>query len=42
MRTLIRYSGTEHILRILVEGKESEEIETAAKELESFLRAKLV
>lgn len=42
MRTLIRYSGTEHILRILVEGKESEAIESAAKELESFLRAKLV
>lgn len=42
MRTLIRYSGTEHILRILVEGKESEVIESAAKELESFLRAKLV
>lgn len=42
MRTLIRYSGTEHILRILVEGKESEAIESAAKELEGFLRAKLV
>ena len=42
MRTLIRYSGTEHILRILVEGKESEAIESAAKELESFLRSKLV
>lgn len=42
MRTLIRYSGTEPILRILVEGKESEAIESAAKELESFLRAKLV
>lgn len=42
MRTLIRYSGTEHILRILVEGKESEAIESAAKELEDFLRSKLV
>lgn len=42
MRTLIRYSGTEHILRILVEGKESEAIESAAKELEGFLRSKLV
>ncbi|STO97612.1 phosphoglucosamine mutase [Helicobacter canis] len=41
MRTLIRYSGTEPILRILVEGKSAEAIESASKELESFLRSKL-
>lgn len=41
MRTLIRYSGTEPILRILVEGKSAEAIESTSKELESFLRSKL-
>lgn len=41
MRTLIRYSGTEPILRILVEGKSAEAIESTSKELENFLRSKL-
>lgn len=42
MRTLIRYSGTEHILRILIEGKNASALDLAMNELESFLRSKLV
>lgn len=42
MRTLIRYSGTEHILRILIEGRDSSALDSAMSELEAFLRAKLV
>lgn len=36
IRTLIRYSGTENLLRILVEGKEEKAIKKAIKELIEF------
>lgn len=37
MRHLIRYSGTENKLRILLEGKDAKVLDTKMKELEEFL-----
>ncbi|PAF52137.1 phosphoglucosamine mutase [Helicobacter sp. 13S00477-4] len=41
MRHLIRYSGTENKLRILLEGKDRSLLESSLKELSSFLKEKL-
>ncbi len=40
-RIVLRYSGTEPILRLMVEGASETEIETLAEELEEVLREKL-
>lgn len=41
MRHLIRYSGTENKLRILLEGKDKSLLESNMKELSEFLKSKL-
>lgn len=41
IRHLIRYSGTENKLRILLEGKDSKTLETTMQECEAFFRGKL-
>lgn len=41
IRHLIRYSGTENKLRILLEGKDSKALETTMQECEAFFRGKL-
>lgn len=41
MRYLVRYSGTENKLRILLEGKNKEVLESTIKRFEDFLRDKL-
>lgn len=41
MRHLIRYSGTENKLRILLEGKDKSLLESNIKELSEFLKSKL-
>ena len=40
-RVFLRYSGTEPLLRILVEGPESDEVHAIADELEAAVRAEL-
>ncbi|WP_120952741.1 phosphoglucosamine mutase [Helicobacter sp. L8] len=42
IRHLIRYSGTENLLRILLEGKERVLLENKAKELKAFLQEQLL
>jgi len=41
LRTLIRYSGTENLLRVLVEGKDQELVSQRMKELEKFFYDRL-
>ena len=41
MRDLIRYSGTENKLRVLLEGKNKKEVENSMKELVEFFRSVL-
>ncbi|HKD19395.1 MAG TPA: phosphoglucosamine mutase [Thermoanaerobaculia bacterium] len=41
-RVFLRYSGTEPLLRILVEGPDAEEVRTVADRLEEVVRAELV
>jgi len=41
LRPLIRYSGTENLLRILLEGKDEELVSKKVKELEKFFNEKL-
>ncbi len=38
IRDLIRYSGTENKIRLLLEGKDKKEVESSMKELESFIK----
>ncbi|QKF80812.1 phosphoglucosamine mutase [Halarcobacter ebronensis] len=38
IRELIRYSGTENKIRLLLEGKDKKEVEKSMKELESFIK----
>ena len=42
MRHLFRYSGTENLIRILLEGKESDKLEQMMQTCESFFRSELV
>ena len=41
MRVLIRYSGTENLLRILLEGKDEKSLEEAMKRAVKFLKSAL-
>ncbi len=41
LRALVRYSGTEHKLRLLLEGKEQAVLEQAMQELEAFFKKSL-
>jgi phosphoglucosamine mutase len=41
-RILIRYSGTEDLARVLVEGKDKNQITSIAHDFESFLKANLL
>lgn len=41
LRDLIRYSGTENKIRLLLEGKSKKEVEKSMKELESFIKKAL-
>ncbi|QDF27794.1 phosphoglucosamine mutase [Halarcobacter anaerophilus] len=41
LRDLIRYSGTENKIRLLLEGKNKKEVEKSMKELESFIKKAL-
>lgn len=41
LRDLIRYSGTENKIRLLLEGKSKKEVEKSMKELESFIKKPL-
>jgi phosphoglucosamine mutase len=41
-RVFLRYSGTEPLLRILVEGPDAEEVRTVADRIEEVVRAELV
>ncbi len=38
IRDLIRYSGTENKIRLLLEGKDKKEVESSMKELETFIK----
>lgn len=38
IRDLIRYSGTENKIRLLLEGKDKKEVEASMKELEAFIK----
>ena len=40
-RILVRASGTENLIRIMIEGKNTEEIETLAKGLEQIMKTEL-
>jgi phosphoglucosamine mutase len=41
LRDLIRYSGTENKIRLLLEGKDKLQVEDAMEELSSFIKSKL-
>jgi len=41
MRELIRYSGTENKIRLLLEGKNKNDVESSMKELEAFIKKAL-
>ncbi len=41
IRDLIRYSGTENKIRLLLEGKDKKEVENSMKELEAFIKKAL-
>ena len=41
MRELIRYSGTENLLRVLLEGKDKKLVDDTMKELVTFFESKL-
>ncbi len=41
MRDLIRYSGTENKIRLLLEGKEEELVKKSMKDLEAFIKSKI-
>ncbi|WP_321469136.1 phosphoglucosamine mutase [Halarcobacter sp.] len=41
IRDLIRYSGTENKIRLLLEGKDKKEVEKSMKELEKFIKKSL-
>ena len=41
LRDLIRYSGTENKIRLLLEGKDKLQVEDAMEELNSFIKSKL-
>ena len=41
LRDLIRYSGTENKIRLLLEGKESKVVNSCMEELETFIKSKL-
>jgi len=40
-RVLVRYSGTEPLLRVMVEGAEQQQIETVADNIVAAIRAEL-
>ena len=40
-RVLVRYSGTEPLLRVMIEGQRQEEIETWAQEIVDVVRHEL-
>lgn len=41
LRDLIRYSGTENKIRLLLEGKDTKTVESSMKQLENFIKSKL-
>ena len=41
MRDLIRYSGTENKIRLLLEGKNKKDVESSMEELVNFIKKAL-